>query len=212
MPENDEFFEVLLPPQPDPETGRPRPPRAPVGLKPGNRSSGIRNARKPYPPPGQSPALECYRESPRNAVVSGIGGFFLVSLCTGLLLDPDYWYDLGSAWMWLLPLISGFLITVTIGVGHCCAGAGWFARGNSWVTTYNLTSIKVTIPQNDRYLDLEDSAGRQLRLPLATAQANKDLWDLVYNGILHSASIGDADINTLAGNDLRLFPSRPDLN
>lgn len=172
----------------------------------------MKTASKPHPPPGQSPTLEWYRESPRRAVFSGIVGFVLVSLCTGLLLDPDYWYDIGWAWLWLLPLAARILMTVTIGVGHCCAGADWFARGKYWVNTYNLISIKVIIPQTNRYLELEDSAGGQLRLPLATAQENQDLWDLVYNGILHSASTGDADINALAGNDLRLFPSRPDLN
>ena len=112
----------------------------------------------------------------------------------------------------MLPLIAGILITLTIGVGHCCAGADWFARGKPWVNTYDLTSIRVTIPQNERHLELEDSTGRKLKLQLATAQESQDLWDLVYNGILHSATNGDAEVNALAGASLRLLPPRPDLN
>lgn len=208
--ESHDFFEIPLPPKPDPYTGNPRPPRAPVDRTSEDGSSRIKNPSKPNPPHGQSPTLEWHLESSRSAVFNGIGGFFVVALCTGLLLDPEYWY--ADWWLWVLPLIAGILITLTIGVGHCCAGADWFARGKPWVNTYDLTSIRVTIPQNERHLELEDSTGRKLKLQLATAQESQDLWDLVYNGILHSATNGDAEVNALAGASLRLLPPRPDLN
>lgn len=204
MLESDEFFVAPLPPKPDPHTGNPRPPRAPVDHASGDGSSQLKNTNKPNPPPGQSPTLEWYRESPRSAVFSGMGGFVVVAAGSGVLLDPYYWYSASSWWLWLFPLAAGVLITLTMGPDSCCAGADWVTHGKEWINTYELTSVRIVHAESRRKLTLADRRGQVVNLPLPTVQGNQNLWDLVYNGILHSINERDVDINPLARYGLKL--------
>lgn len=85
------------------------------------------------------------------------------------------------------------------------AGANWFRRARrSWVATYDLVSVRVTKAWAANNLELKDSAGRGLSVKLTDIQENHRLWDLVYNGILHSVYSGRARTNQLARETLRL--------
>lgn len=133
-----------------------------------------------------------------------MGGFAIVAAGSGVMFDPEFWYSSSSWWLWLFPLASGILITLSTGPDSCWAGADWVARGKTWVNTYELTSIRVVHDESRRKLRLVDSAGQLVNLPLQAVQGNQDLWDLVYNGILHSSKERDTDINALARHSLRL--------
>lgn len=192
-----------LPPKPGIETGLPRPPRAPVD--PGSGSgTGEKNERfRPSPPPNQGPVLEWYKGSRRRSIMAGLGGIVVVA--AGLTLKDGGSLEWTSIWwMWLFPLAAGPLIALSTRVAGCSAGAEWFAVGKNWVRTYELTSVKLKTPANYRELRLEDSDGRTLSIKLLTAQENRDLWDLVYNGILHSVVNGEAETNALAHRAFKL--------
>lgn len=196
-----------LPPKPDPETGRPRPPRAPVdnGSGGGSGSSEQDNRHKPTPPPGQGPTLEWFKASRRRSIAAGIGGSIVV------LVGITLFGGIGSLsiwWMWLIILIAGLLIGSSIRVSSCAAGAEWFAVGSNWVDLYNLSSIKVKAPTHYREIILKDRSDRQADFELMEIQENQDLWDLVYNGILHSVVEGGAETNKLGHSVLKL-PNQP---
>lgn len=69
------------------------------------------------------------------------------------------------------------------------AGADWFRSSSSnWIKTYDLIKVhihgaSVGMPWD---LELADSEGRMVYTALRKIQRNRRLWDLVYNGILHS--------------------------
>lgn len=192
-----------LPPKPGIETGLPRPPRAPVDPGSGD-GTGERNERyKPSPPPGQGPVLEWYKGSRYRSIAAGIGGVLVVAF--GLTLKDGGSLEWASTWwMWLFPLAAGPLITLSVRAAGCAAGAEWFAVGKNWVRTYELASVKLKTPANYRQLQLEDTDGRKLSIKLLTAQERHDLWDLVYNGILHSVVERGAETNALARRAFKL--------
>jgi hypothetical protein len=55
---------------------------------------------------------------------------------------------------------------------------------------YELRSIGVTDSRRGLALRLVGPDGRRLTLPFGLVEANQQLWDLVYNGIRHSAAAG----------------------
>ncbi|MDN5748306.1 MAG: hypothetical protein L0H64_07340 [Pseudonocardia sp.] len=65
------------------------------------------------------------------------------------------------------------------------AGAEWVSDGHGWVRTYELIWVAIEIDTKP-FLYLVDSDHRACRPTLESVQQNRDLWDLVYNGILHS--------------------------
>ena len=140
--------------------------------------------------------------SKRNAVLSGIGGFLLITVGYTVLHQDIGWMSIW--WMWLIPLVIAPLIALAMRSESCSAGADWFAIGKRFVDTYALSSVEVKAPTHYRELELEDSSGRRTSVQLMTVQANRDLWDLVYNGILHSVVHGGADTNALARRALKL--------
>lgn len=210
MIENGQFYPRSLPPKPDPETGQPRPPQAPVDPGSGNGPSDVKQRSKPQPPPGKAPTLEWYTASRRRSIFTGIGGFVVVAVGAGLLQGSEDWSS--AWWLWLFPLAAGILIGTTVRVNNCYAGADWFSNGKAWVSTYELTSIEVKTPANYRELKLADSSGRSVEVQLMVAQENQRLWDLVYNGILHSVTSGNADINALARKSFRIPSPRDTLD
>lgn len=196
-----------LPPKPGIKTGIPRPPRAPVDPGSGT-GGGEQNERfKPNPPPGQGPVLEWYKGSRRRAILSGIGGVVAVAVLATLKSGVDW---MSTWWMWLFALAAGPLVASSVRTESCAAGAEWFAVGKSWVRTYELTVVKLKSPTNYRVIQLEDSGGRKVRTKLMTVQENQELWDLVYNGILHSVVNNKAETNALARRAFKL-PEQSDI-
>src|SRR5207249_2037980 len=83
------------------------------------------------------------------------------------------------------------------------AGADWVRNRKEWVKTYELTEIEMHLHRAGIELFLKDGSGRSFSSRLADLQANRDLWDLVYNGIRHSLANG-AKANSYARNALKL--------
>ncbi|MHA6798921.1 hypothetical protein [Bounagaea algeriensis] len=189
-----------LPPKPDPVSGEPRPPRAPgfnKGDKPPkdqdrDRDQSIR--RMPSPPEGEGRMLEWYRHSQRNAILGGLLGFVFIVIGVTLLQGFNLtWMTIW--WMW--PLIGLFALGVysSFRSVECAAGAEWLKVGKSWVRMYELTEIKARHRSHSIHLDFKDSTGRELMVKSDDIQEDRDIWDLVYNGILHSVIAGGAKTN-----------------
>lgn len=196
-----------LPPKPGIETGLPRPPRAPVDSGSGSGTGEQNERHKPSPPPGQGPVLEWYKGSRRRSVGAALGGMAVVVV--GIAIKQGGSWDwLSIWWVWPSIVLVGLLVGLSVRASSCAAGADWFAVGKNWVHTYELASVKIRTPANYRELRLEERSGKKLSVKLLTAQENQDLWDLVYNGILHSVVEGNAETNALARRALKLPEER----
>ncbi|HEX5402336.1 MAG TPA: hypothetical protein VFX16_08550 [Pseudonocardiaceae bacterium] len=198
-----------LPPVPDPETGEPRPPRAPgrASAKPArfDRSRVSDPELAPVPPAGQGPVLAWYRTTRRYAVQVGAGGALAVAVLLWLragfhVFWITYW------WVWLSIAVIGVLVGYTQLRGHdqCAAGVEWLSGRRSWVRTYELVKVKSLLAIGTPLISMEDSGGRRLSVPLTALQSDRLLWDLVYNGILHSVIAGNAETNGAVHVHLRL--------
>jgi hypothetical protein len=199
-----------LPPMPDRHTGEPRPPAAPI-TKSSDEQPKPWHARKvPQPPEHEGPPLEWkYTDGNDKRWTFGV----TVVLVIGFLiirgaLSPD-----STAFGWIVhwqvwaALAVGGLFMVWLGTGamHMSAGADWFMQDKAFVKTYQLTSItmkKSWAKEGD--LVLKDRHGRYASSDFGTIRSHEALWDLVYNGILHSVAAG-ADVDKMAVQRLRLY-------
>ncbi|MFC7343257.1 hypothetical protein [Saccharopolyspora griseoalba] len=189
-----------LPPKPDATTGHPRPPRAPgyhkedKPPKEQDRDRVRDQAKAPSPPAGQGPVLEWYKSSHRNAVITGFVAFVIMLVGLTLIRGGE------TAWMqfwfiWAVLVLASFGVYASSRATECAAGAEWLKVGKTWVLLYELTSIKARVRSNAIHLDLKDGAGREVKVSTSTLQEDRDIWDLVYNGILHSVIAGGAETN-----------------
>ncbi|NHD18997.1 hypothetical protein G9447_18660 [Actinopolyspora sp. BKK1] len=188
-----------LPPKPDPHTGEPRPPRAP--LEPewkdaeNKRPDGANKA--PRAPEGESPALEWFCPSRGQSFSIGVT-ISLVVLAFGVLRDGGLGW-MTTWWLWLFVVPWPFVTLLAGRNTRMSAGADWFRYGKKgFIRTYELTSVKVTTEGASRALRLNDAEQRTLSVQLNDIQRNRELWDLVYNGILHSVRGNGAETNKLA--------------
>ena len=193
-----------LPPKPDSVTGLPRPPHAPgfFGRDVPFETDEFREhdpAQRPSPPEGQGPVLTWFRKNQKSARIGAIGlGLLLVAmLCIrngfGWLENPKYWA------VWLLVLGFAAYIYFTTRHQRPSAGAEWLARGKKWVRTYELVKVTCYTTLNGAYLRLVDGDGRKMWYPLVDfGLDDRLLWDLTYNGILHSVIAGGAKTNGMA--------------
>jgi hypothetical protein len=194
-----------LPPKPDPETGLPEPPRAP-----GLTSSKLGKpdparvtdpAHAPEPPRGQGPVLAWYQPSERGALTVGAWGFALMVVGVTLLQGFSIaWMRFWWAWVGLL--VFAALIYLTQRAGRCSAGAEWVRGRKNWVRTYELTKVKASFSPSGTQLTMRDQDGRTLSISLSRLKDDRKIWDLVYNGILHSVIAGGADTNGHLHRDL----------
>jgi hypothetical protein len=194
-------------------TGLPKPPRAPgkassLSEHPA-RSRVTDPSQAPEPPAGQGPVLAWYQVTRRFAVEVGLWGFAI----TGLLLTARAGFSL--AWsqyweIWLGLLVIGALVgwTQWKGDGRCSAGAEWVMGRTHWVRTYELVKVKASLSAGGPVIDMCDADGRRLSIALSLLQEDRMVWDLVYNGILHSVIAGNAETNGRLHLHLRLpYPS-----
>jgi hypothetical protein len=104
-----------------------------------------------------------------------------------------------SRWLWLTNIIISLLTGIVIRHSDAMeAGADWFKYGKSWVRIYELTVVKLDKAWGSDRLELKDSGDREVWIKIADIQNNPDLWNLVYNGILHSVHRGGAVVNERA--------------
>ena len=205
-----------LPPRPDPYTGLPRPPRAPgfIGVDVSVNESVVREkdqALAPSPPPGQSPVLVWYRESSRGSVISTVVVVLLaatiltLSRGTAWIVHAKYWG------VWAIFAVSLVVVYFISRADRFSAGADWVARGKKWVRVYDL--VKVTCHSYPYYgagVCMRDSGGRKLRYRFIDLSSDRLLWDLTYNGILHSVIAGGAETNWMLRKSLALPYLEPD--
>ncbi len=188
-----------LPPKPDSETGEPRPPRAPgfhQKEKSSRQQARRRAANAPSPPPGEGPMLTWFKSSRREALLVAAWAIpILPILVTALQGFSIEWMSYWQPWV-AVPVVMAIVYSVQRSV-ECSAGAEWFKVGDAWVRLYELAEIKAKHRSNAIHLDFKDRAGREVRVKSADIQEDRDMWDLVYNGILHSAIAGGAETNGL---------------
>jgi len=157
--------------------------------------------------------LEWYRPTHRYALYSGVFGIawiVFVILFQGFITSGDFtWLARPAHPGWLvvaaaLPLVLGGLLYWSFNREFVAAGAEWVAHQTGWVRVYDLTEVRIRGGYAKVYLCLTDAAGRKMDPSLTVLQHNRDLWDLVYNGILHSIRERDVVVDSLARTVLQL--------
>lgn len=185
-----------LPPKPDAETGEPRPPRAPRAFG-GDESTPVTQAPRKHPagPDGRGLTLEWRQETTRSSVWAGVVTALLVlglptvnSWSFDWMARPSWWAFFGP-----LAFIGGWIMYKAFGKMWIAAGATWLQTGRFWVDVYQLTEVRIKAAGVNQMLRLKDSVGREVSVKISDVQRNQALWDLVYNGILHSVVSGSAD-------------------
>lgn len=185
-----------LPPQPDPWTGDPRPPYAPRNFGYGQVTPANKQPRRGCPVPEElGPVLEWNRALPLHW--GGRPVLFLV-LAVVLTIVAAHGSPLVPAWLvWLAWswFVAFSVLSWWLGRDRwIAAGATWLWYGTQWLDSYDLATVVVWHVRRTQWLKLVDSSGRELRyLKLSWAQSNDPLWDLLYNGILHSVVSGKAN-------------------
>ncbi|WP_216207709.1 hypothetical protein [Amycolatopsis aidingensis] len=210
-----------LPPRPDPETGEPFPPHAPgfrndKGVAPEHdRSRSTKLSHKPPPLEGAGPALAWHRHSRRSNirgffVALGLmfGGAFVMFLFEGDLGGLGYWQ------IWIIILVFAYLASGPLDYQTTSAGADWIkwdynkrwyqrrARSNH-LKIYELTRIEGYFAGGMLHIRFEDHEGRGADRQVGDLQRDRRIWDLFYNGLLHSVANG-AEINRTAVELLKL--------
>ncbi|MGX6510245.1 hypothetical protein [Rhodococcus sp. SJ-2] len=193
-----------LPPIPDPVTGEPRPPRAPriLGGQPNTPSDQLPHS-IPAPPPIEfGAALEVAQPRFGDRFGASIAIPVLFALYGTVIWGGFGWVQHWFNWA----LIVSFSLLVRRGNDRwTAAGATWLQKHTRSVDTYQLTKVHLRVSRADRQLFLRDAHGRKIdHMRIAQIQANPALWDLVYNGILHSVASGNCDIDSDTRKHLRI--------
>lgn len=202
---------VPLPPRPDPRTGLPRPPDAPVEGESNKGAAPERGKHKATylpPPDGMGPTLEGYRVPWTEGLSAGLwlAGLVMAFLC--LLAWASSGNPLNWAGVWYIWVIVGlsFAVQAVFLPGKTTAcGSDWLMRnGKRWVKTYELCKVKLSKYAGGYHLELMDNDGRELSINLRRIQDLPYIWDYTYLGILHSVVYGNVETNRLAVKKLRL--------
>lgn len=179
-----------LSPRPNPATGLPRPPHAPLpdGVVTEPDRTGP-TSRLPAPPEGMGPVLESFRPSHLVSVFAGLIGAGVVALFL-ILRDGGFGWA-SNVVLWAPIAVVAVVLYVSVRRTVITAGSDWL-MAKSWVRTYELSAIRLDSRSNVTRLTLQDKTGRRVNVELADLCGNSKLWDLVYNGIRHSlASRGE---------------------
>ncbi|WP_085468770.1 hypothetical protein [Rhodococcus rhodochrous] len=193
-----------LPSMPDSSTGEPRPPRAPRIYHGTEYTPLGRRPRNPPDAPNHlGPTLEWLQPTVRDKYISAllIAGILIVYLT---VINGDFrwihWWI-----MWVIIIGSALLLFRGIGNHWTAAGINWVQWREDWVDTYQLTRIQFSADGYSRVLRLKDAHGNKIHsFKISEIQRNPDLWDLVYNGILHSVASGNCDIDTKTRHILKI--------
>jgi hypothetical protein len=179
-----------LPPRPDPVTGNPRPPAAPLdGNDPPAEPARCRIPAGASPPEGEGPVLESWEESRSDKLW---GGLILAAIIMIYGTIPEGGFRWMGIWQIWLVVVLVSLLYILLPCNRLAAGAEWFRTGRTHLRVYELVSVKVTGTASgvSWSLDLKDAKGADVALSLFKIQRNPRLWDLVYNGIRHSVRAG----------------------
>lgn len=184
-------------PIPDAYTGKPRPPTAPRSESTSRRVTPLDdNGIDVVAPREMGPPLEWCVESKRTNL---LGAGFIFSLAIIAFIIPYRGFDWVSDWFpWCFAAVMTALFYRKISKDQVVAGARWVQQRDQWVSTYELTKIRSTNVGLKRASSIQDVHGNKFVLVLRDAQQNPLLWDLVYNGIVHSVTSGNCDISKAA--------------
>ncbi|WP_374107757.1 hypothetical protein, partial [Rhodococcus sp. DMU2021] len=107
--------------------------------------------------------------------------------------------------MWVIMAVGAWMMFRATANHWTAAGASWVQWRSSWVDTYKLTRIRFSADGYSRVLRLKDAHGNEIQsFKISEIQRNPDLWDLVYNGILHSVASGNCDIDAKTRHILKI--------
>lgn len=190
-----------LPVKPDPRTGEPRPPEAPLALGKMGPAPTKNLDKAGQTPDERGPALDVFIQDKRTVLLGSLIVMGVIIIGASLqrgsfewMSDPVMLGIVGLAG--LIMLVSGWNV-------HLTAGADWLRVNRKWVDTYRITKIHLYGIVFGWTLVLHDADGRKVRVYIGSLEANRELWALVYNGLAHSVRAG-ATLNALAGNMLKL--------
>lgn len=219
---NDDRTGPGLPPRPNPESGEPFPPhglgwagrdRTPEE----DRSRELRLSHKPSPPEGRGPVLAWHKSNKRGKAALFAASMAILIVGTTFMRlagghsDPFDWMLFWQPW--LLYIAGALVITRPATYLVLSAGADWvqlhqitfgITRRHRVVDLYSLEKIEADVVAGGAGLALTlQSARGTIRLVTHDWQADRRVWDLVYNGILHSVAAG-AEVNANARGMLEL--------
>lgn len=142
------------------------------------------------------------REGVKGYIAFLVGAILVCTVYAWLSGDgPFGWVGLWP--MWLFIVLFPILPSITIKGDRCAAGADWVRVRKSWVAIYELRMISMRYYASGAELKLIDSNRRELEADLLILQTNRQVWDLLYNGMLHSAANGAA-VSPMAIKTLKL--------
>lgn len=199
-------------PMPDPETGEPRPPHAPRltvrnELTPTDRTP----LKQPPLPEGVGPILEWSQYRRRDGWYATAAMWLMLA---GLITANYKNFDWITEWVfWLFFASPLWFYSRMVRKSWLAAGATWLQNDRSWVNTYELVKIELVINGVMRVIRLTDSSGLNVAgVNIKDIQPNAAMWDLAYNGMLHSIASGNCEVTPRAQRLLKLpagnVPSR----
>ena len=104
----------------------------------------------------------------------------------------------------ILVVVMGLMYSILRGQNFS-AGAEWMADKGKWVRTYELIEATAHTSGTGVYVKLKDSGGRKVEYKFTDlGGSDRLLFDLTYNGILHSVIAGGAKTNPLLHRTLKL--------
>lgn len=196
----------VLPSKPDRQTGKPAPPEAPAFY--GNaKKRRTAERHKPAPPHSDmGPTIAWYRTSGRSNVV----GFFVTLVIFAFIISVitvaqgGGFFEWLQAWqVWLAVVLGSALIASPLRIQYQAAGADWFAWGQQrlyawwrpqkWRVLYTYEITEITADAHGAtgiFLTFTDLRGNEFTKPRSGLQLDQRIWDLAYNGILHSLANG----------------------
>lgn len=169
----------------------------------GEGKNNPEKAKYPAQPEGRGALLEWYQGKAGDSALGGVFVSILV-IIVGILKDGGFGW-MATWWLWIFVIAPPFVWYLYGRAYGISAGADWFAVKGGYVDTYDLVEVKLVGASGGLAWDLElkDKKGTEISVNLREVQANRDLWDLVYNGIAHSVHRG-AKTNQRALDKLKL--------
>ncbi|MPY99924.1 MAG: hypothetical protein GEU97_18420 [Actinophytocola sp.] len=161
------------------------------------------------------PVLAWHKENKRGK----LRGFFIslailiVGMAIILTFQGDGPFDWMVSWqVWTAILVGSYLMTSPFTYVVFSAGADWLKvdmvrfgrlKRSIFVRLYELRTIKAKPEPVGITFELIDRKGDGVDGAIHEFQKDPLIWDLVYNGILHSVAAG-AEVNAFARQQLRL--------
>ncbi|MGH3516495.1 MAG: hypothetical protein ACRDQ7_03585 [Haloechinothrix sp.] len=193
-----------LPPRPDPQTGEPFPPPGLSYLGRDDKAEDdpgreLRLSRRPEPPPGMGPVLAWHRENARGKISLAAWSLTLFAVSFGAIsLMKGDGLDMLSSWLiWVFILGGTLLISSPLTFMVHSAGSDWLqitrirwgvTKSNN-VKLYELQKVDAFFGGTNLFLYLWDGE-RAIERSFEELQTDRRIWDLIYNGILHSVANG----------------------